>query len=55
MRENETYFKFVRFLNGLPGATPDVSFCRRASDGIYRISDNHRDMPEYLEQPIHVT
>jgi hypothetical protein len=49
------YYKRVIAYSGLPGAVPEVSYCRRASDGIYCISDGQRDTSEYLEEPIPVT
>lgn len=49
------YHKTVVAYSGLPGATPEVTYCRRASDGIYCISDLHRDLPEYLDNPLPVT
>ena len=49
------YYKRVIAYSGLPGATPDVSYCRRASDGIHCISDSQPNLPDYLEQPIPVT
>lgn len=53
--DGKKYYKVVSVVSGFPGAEPEVSYCRRASTGMYCISGKHKDKPEYLGVPFPVT
>ena len=53
--DGKQYYRRVVAYSGLPGATSDVSYCRRAPSGIYCIPDGLGEASEYLEEPSPVT
>jgi hypothetical protein len=49
------YYKMVFTYFGVPGLDQQVSFERWSSDGVFVIEGNHRDKPEYRDNPFPIT
>jgi hypothetical protein len=47
----KSYFKDILVPSGIPGAEPEVTYIRRAKDGLYAIDEKDATKTEYLQTP----
>jgi hypothetical protein len=48
------YFKSISVFDGLPGAEPEITYCRKSDSGIMCIDHKFMDKGEFLVQPTKV-
>ncbi|HXG32043.1 MAG TPA: hypothetical protein VNJ11_01655 [Bryobacteraceae bacterium] len=50
--KGKEYYKIVVVVSGIPGWNPTTHYLRYSSQGIFRVSAEHKEKPECLEIPL---
>ena len=53
--DGRTYVKTITEFPDTPEMEPAITYLRRTPEGIYKIKDKHKNLPEYLETPFPLT